>query len=88
MAHFIEGRGFNKGNCFAVPEVRLTKTVYKFAFSQGSVSFLVVFVFVFALLSVPALCLVSAEILAKVLITSVLPALWCWKPCLLDNTFD
>lgn len=88
MAHFIEGRGFNKGNCFTVPEVRLTKTVNKFAFSQGSVSFLVVFVFVFAVLSVPALCLVSAEILAKVLITFVLPALWCWKPCLSDNSFD
>lgn len=77
MAHFIEGRGFNKGNCFTVPEVRLTKTVYKFAFSQGSVSFIVVFIFVFAVPSVPALCLVSAEILAKVLITYVLPALWC-----------
>lgn len=88
MAHFIEGRGFNKGNCFIVPEVRLTKTVYKFAFSQGSVSFKIVFVFVFAVLSVPALCLVSAEVLAKVLITFVLPALWCWKHCLLDDTFD
>lgn len=71
MAHFIEGRGFNKGNCFAVPEVRLTETVYKFAFFQGSVSFLVVFRLCFCC----AVCICTLwfllRILAEVLITPV-----------------
>lgn len=61
MAHFIEVRGFNKGNCFAVPEVRLTKTVHKLAFFQGFMLFFGCFSSVFTVLSASALSSVSAE---------------------------
>lgn len=70
MARFIEVRGFNKGNCFAVPEVRLTKTVHKFAFFQGGVFWLF-------FLSLSSLCCLYLHcrwfllrILAEVLITA------------------
>jgi len=87
MARFIEVRGFNKGNCFAVPEVRLTKTVYKFAFFQGGV-FWLFFVFVFTVLSVSALSLVSAENFSRGLNYCHLSAFLCWRSCLLDDVFD